>query len=183
MKENVKPKQEHVETKKSNNYPFIFALVSASAAILFIILSIYSNYSVLMVNTSALQQVLSSINVSTQSQLLIETGVSALKSALMLILPLLLISGVLLFILAFGYLNSKMKDKRMMGGLMTIIITLIPILGLFIFLPISPLIVVTDISYLGVFGSFLSFSIYILFMIFFIFGIASGAIEIYKEGR
>lgn len=168
---------------RSFPYAFAFSLTAASLSALFILLSIYSNFNVLTVSTSSLQQMLSAVNASTETQLLITAGVSALKQALFLILPLMAISMIFLFILAFRYLNSINREKRMIGAIFTIIITLIPILGLFIYLPISPLIVITDVSYIGVFNSVLTFSTYLSFILFLVFGIAAGIIEIYKDRR
>ncbi|MDP8012611.1 MAG: hypothetical protein RAK22_00720 [Nanoarchaeota archaeon] len=159
-----------------------FALIAATAGLILIIIMVYSNYSILTANETNLQNELSAYNVSAANQLLIMAGMTALKDAVFLFVPLMVISDFFLFVSFFIYMKDEEREKRIVGGIMTIVFAILPLLGLLIFLPFSPLTVLTVISYLGVFTTNALYQIgaYLLFMIFFIFGLTSGLITLYR---
>ena len=162
-----------------------FALTAATAGLILIIIMIYSNYNILTANETSLQNELSAYNVSAANQLLIMAGMTALKDAVFLFVPLMVISDVFLFISFFIYMKTEEREKRIVGGIMTIIFSILPLLGLLIFLPFSPLTVLTVISYLGVFttNALYQMGAYLSFMVFFVFGLASGLITFYKHRK
>jgi hypothetical protein len=177
VKEKTEPKMQ-LEVKKLP-ITFILAIISGAIAISSGILTVVGNLSILTFNPqSVLNAAANTSNSSTLQYLsLAFNGISSVKNGIIVLGPLLIISGIFMIIAAF-YLKSKNRETRNFGIFLTFLFSIFALLGLLIYIPFNSLSVLVLVYFpLTVLGSIA----YALIIIYIVMGIAAGAVSLLKE--
>ena len=137
-----------------------------------------SNISFITFNSSSITSLESGLNATaTQELQILVNATNYMKTAFLLLLPIIGIAGALLIYASVLMLKGNRK-KKAMGGMLSVIFGVFTFLALFLLVPTFPVAIATLIGYFGTVGLQTSLS-YILFMLGSLLGLFNGLALLY----
>ena len=137
-----------------------------------------SNISFITFNSSSITSLESGLNATaTQELQILVNATNYMKTAFLLLLPIIGIAGALLIYASVLMLKGNRK-KKAMGGVLSVIFGVFTFLALFLLVPTFPVAIATLIGYFGTVGLQTSLS-YILFMLGSLLGLFNGLALLY----
>ncbi len=137
-----------------------------------------SNISFITFNSSSITSLESGLNATaTQELQILVNATNYMKTAFLLLLPIIGIAGALLIYASVLMLKGNRK-KKAMGGMLSVIFGVFTFLALFLLVPTFPVAIATLIGYFGTIGLQTSLS-YILFMLGSLLGLFNGLALLY----
>ena len=158
--------------------PFVLSLSAGIIILAALGILFASNISFITFNSSSITSLESGLNATaTQELQILVNATNYMKTAFLLLLPIIGIAGALLIYASVLMLKGNRK-KKAMGGMLSVIFGVFTFLALFLLVPTFPVAIATLIGYFGTVGLQTSLS-YILFMLGSLLGLFNGLALLY----